>query len=117
MPIITKPSEALKLALKVMDMPEAPWERYNHSTIRGSHHYTCNCLDYLEQAEEITKQAQEAALEALWPNSIQAKRYPHKRHRDLLFAPWFTTELGYDDKEARIAAINLTIQQLEEKGQ
>lgn len=112
MPIITKPSEALKLALIIMDKSDSPWAAYN--TDRGSHRYTCHCIDYLQEAEEITDEAGEAALEALILNSQLDEMYgdqsliPAEKLRRI---GWFHTHAD------RINAINKTIKQLEVKGE
>lgn len=112
MPIITKPSEALKLALSIMTKSDSPWTAYN--TDRGSHRYTCNCIDYLQEAEEITDEAGEAALEALKLNSQLDERYGDQSlisTEKLRRIGWFNTHAD------RINAINKTIEELEAKGE
>lgn len=125
MPIITKPSEALKLALIVMSMAEAPWSSYSaRSMSRGHHRFTCNALDYLAEAEEITDEAKQQALDALWPNSDYGKNYPKGVRSGVWFYSTRASYAGEGQGETceeiqarRVQAINLTIQQLEEKGQ
>lgn len=125
MPITTKPSEALKLALTVMARPEAPWTSYSAiASPRGHHRFTCNALDYLAEAEEITDEAKAQALDALWLNSDFGKSH----HKSTRSGVWFYTlrasyaqggegETCEEIQARRVQAINLTMQQLEEKGQ
>ncbi len=117
MPQVTKASEALKLALKVMALPEAPWSLY---TSRGHHAFTCNALDYLTEAEEIADGVQDRALDALWLNS---DRYRQGREKVGVWFNFLTPEeLGQREHVntaphlRRIAAINKTIAELEAKG-
>lgn len=124
MPIITKPSEALKLALKVMAMEQAPWSNsYSAKAMsRGHQKYTCNALDYLAEAEEITDEAKAQALDALWPNSDLGKNHPkHLRSSVWFYAAQSTYAQGGETCEElqvrRIAAINKTIEELEVKGE
>lgn len=112
MPIITKPSEALKLALKIVQMETAPWASY--STKRGGNQFTCNALDYLVEAEEVTEEASKLALAALYPNSCMAKSIFGKPSGSKI---WFWPEFSASGHELRIAAINKTIEELESKGQ
>ena len=123
MPIITKPSEALKLALKVMAMEQAPWANYSAKAMsRGHQRYTCNALDYLAEAEEITDEAKAQALDALWPNSDFGKNHPkHLRSGAWFYVAQATYAQGGETREElqvrRIAAINKTIEELEAKGE
>lgn len=110
MPIITKPSEALSLALKVMQSPESPWASYNLG--RGSHRFTCNALEYLEEAEEITEEAMTQALDALYPLSQHCRAYTTRRDK----TTWFWEGGGYSAQERREAAIKQAIRNLEKEG-
>lgn len=113
MPIITKPSEALKLALNIFQMPQAPWSMY--STNRGCHTYTCNALDYLVEAEEIVEEARSAALAALYPKSHLAQTgMPLSLAKG---AWWYIPEDDLTFGQMRINAINKTIEELEAKGE
>lgn len=112
MPIITKPSEALKLALNIIKSSDSPWSTYN--TDRGSHRYVCHCLNYLQEAEEITDEAGEAALQALRVNSQLDELYGDQSKisiEKLRRIGWFNTQVD------RINAINKTIEELEAKGE